>query len=337
MTKTSCPSAFAVSRRDALRGLATAAVGAGLSRPAAAALQDFVVVGKDGWLFAVFDEVRQFEMGRFRTVTQGINDAVAVLKHAGIETVISLTPAKSRVYREFLPADFQFIPEVEKRYDMARDILTKPGTLVPDLSAVMLGLRKANPQVDYFLKADTHWTGDGAEPCAIEIAKQINAKLHLPPSSKPGTQLGPVITAKQSNNDLADGLPDAQAAKYGPQSYHIHQVVQSGGAGLLDDDAADVLLVGNSYMQPKYGFAPMLSNQLGRPVSLVWKVHQSSPYKTLLSALSSDKVRNQRPKLLVWDFEETDMVSLTDQQDVWGPNVIKSDVFLTQLRSTVGV
>ncbi len=334
MTTTRRANELVLSRRTAMAGMGAAMAGVMSSRPASAEIVDFVVIGKDNWLFAVYDEARHMDMGRLRSVTQNINDAVAVLKKAGIETVISLTPAKSRIYREFLPADYQYIPDVEKRYATALDLLSKPGTLVPDLATFMLSLRKTNPDVLYFLKADTHWTGDGAEPCAAELAKQIKAKLHLPPSAQPGTQLGPVIVAKQGSNDLAEGLPDAQAAKYPPQTFHVHQPAQA--AGLLDDDTADVLLVGNSYMQPKYGFAPMLSNQLNRPVSLVWKVHQSSPYKTLLGALGSDRFRKQRPKLLVWDFQETDMVAPPDEAGTWGPNALKAEAFQTQLRSVVG-
>ena len=297
---------------------------------------EFVVVGKDDWLFAIYDEVRRTDLARVRAVTQVINDAVAAMKRAGIETVVSLTPAKARIYREYLPSDFQFAPDSDKRYVMSLDLLRAPGTLVPDLATVLLDARKAHPDEAYFFKADTHWTAAGAEPTAIELAKQIKSKLHLPPSSKPGTQFGPVVTMRQSTNDLAEGLPDAIGAKYGVQTYRMRQPVQAAGAGLVDDDDADVLLVGNSFMQPKYGFAAMLSNQLERPVSLMWKVHQSSPYRTLLSALGSDRFRRRRPKLLVWDFEETDMMATTDQPGVWGQNAMGSQAFLTDLRTTVG-
>ena len=337
MNTPSQPCRKILSRRTMLAGFG-GLVAASMHPPAVRAeIVDFVAVGKDDWLFAIYDENKHFDLARMRTVTACINDAVAILKKAGIETAIALTPSKSRVYRDYLPADFMPIPDIDKRYALAREMLSKPGTLVPDLASVMLDVRRANPDVACFLKADTHWTADGAEPCAVEMAKQIKAKIALPPSPRPGTQLGTVVTVKQAGNDLAEGLPDVRAAKYAPQAYHIHQVAQvSGAAGLLDDGQADVLLVGNSFMQPKYGFATMLSSQLGRPVSLMWKVHQSSPYKTLLEALGTDQARQQRPKLLVWDFEETDMGALPDRTDVWGPNALKIDAFLSQLRTTVG-
>ncbi len=325
-----------ISRRASLAGAAALFTGSIVPRPASATIVDFVVVGKDDWLFAIYDEVRHTDLARIRTVTQVINDAVGVMKQAGIETVVALTPAKSRIYNDYLPADFRFSAESDKRYALSLELLRAPGTVVPDLAAVMLEQRKLHPETPVFLKADTHWTGPGAEPAAMELAKQIKAKLRLAPSTKPGTQLGPLVPMRQAANDLADGLSDAAGAKYGPQTYMLHQPVQAAAASLVADESCDVMLVGNSFMQPKYGFAPMLSNQLERPVSLTWKVHQSSPYKTLLTALGTDEVRRRKPKLLVWDFEETDMVAMADEAGVWGQNVMPPKAFLAALRSTLG-
>ena len=324
-----------LSRRAALGGATALLAGSLAPRRSQAKIVDFVVVGKDDWLFAIYDEVRHTDLPRIKTVTQVINDAVGTMKQAGIETVIALTPAKSRIYRDYLPADFQFNGDSDKRYATSLDLLRAPGTLVPDLAAAMVDQRKTHPDVPMFLKADTHWTGPGAEPAAAEVAKQIKAKLRLPPSAKPGTQLGALVATRQAQNDLADGLPDDVGAKYGPQTYMLHQPIQAGAGSLTADDASDVMLVGNSFMQPKYGFAPMLSNQLERPVSLTWKVHQSSPYKTLLTALGTEEARRHKPKLVVWNFEETDMAALSDEAGVWGQNVMPAKAFLAALRSAV--
>lgn len=298
---------------------------------------DFTVIGKDGWLFAVFDDVQHLDVNLMRNVTRVINDGIAIMKRAGIETVVALTPAKARVYRDALPADFEFSAAADKRYSMALDLLRAPGTLVPDLAKVLLDQRKAHPEEGYFLKADSHWTAAGAEVAAAEVAKQIMARLRLPPSARPGTQFGGLVTMRQGKNDLSEALPDAFASKYPSQTYRMREVRHDGGASaLVEEDNSDALLVGNSFMQPKYGFAAVLSNQLERPVSLVWKVHQSSPYRTLLGALASEQFRRKRPKLLVWDFEETDMVAPTDQAGAWGPNIMSAQSFLTELRTVVG-
>jgi alginate O-acetyltransferase complex protein AlgJ len=89
-------------------------------------------------------------------------------------------------------------------------------------------------------------------------------------------------------------------------------------------------------MQPKYNFSYMLSNQLNRPVSLVWKVHQYGPYRTLLIYLESDSFKRLRPKLIVWNFEETDLENLPDRHDAWGQNAMPPQAFMAELHRALG-
>ena len=282
--------ADAFTRRSALRLSAAIAGTALLPRTGRAAVVDFIVIGRDGWLFNAFDDVRRFDPAKAREATGVINDAVGLIKRKGIDVVITVTPAKSRIYRDFLPPDIQFGRECEARYSRCIEMLRAPGTLVPDLAAVLLEARKANSGEPYFLKADSHWNAMGAELAASEVARQVKAHITLPASPQGGTQLGGLVTVRQGRNDLSDGLPQPMASQYPPERYAMHEVIQPAGpSALVQEDLSDVLVVGNSFMQPKYNFAAMLSNQIGRPVGLEWKVHQNSPYKTLLDTLAGDR------------------------------------------------
>ena len=326
-----------IARRSVLGGLAAGAVAASLPGETRAAIVNLVVVGGDGWLFPVWDEVRHVNTKSIQQVADVVNEATGIFHAAGIDIVIALTPVKSRIYREYLPNDFKFSADPERRYAIALEALRRPGTLVPDLATLLAAQHAARPAEPLYFKADTHWTAAGAEAAATEIARQIREKFHLPASAQPGTRLGPLVGMVQEKNDLADLLPPADAEKYPLVSYRIHQVEgASGGAELVADDTADVAVVGNSYMQPRLGFAPMLSNQLNRPVGLEWKVHQVGPYRTMLNYLSSDGFRRHRPKLIVWNFHETDMTLPADRRDGWGSNVMPPQVFLAELRKAVG-
>ncbi|MEJ1976568.1 MAG: hypothetical protein WDN49_11155 [Acetobacteraceae bacterium] len=295
------------------------------------------VVGKDGWLFPVWDEVRRVDFGHLHRVTQTINEAVTTLHAAKIEVAILLIPAKSRVYRAFLPDDFKMSADADRRYGTALADLAHSGAIVSDQAALFDALRKAQPATEFFFKADTHWMTTGSEPSATELAKQIKEKGHLPPSSKPGSTLGAPTSIRQERNDLAALLPPAEQAKYPFERYNLRSpVASSAQAGLLDDDAADVVVIGNSFVQPNYGFAAMLSNQLGRPVALNWKVHQFSPYWLMLNYLRSDAFKRQRPNLIVWNFEEADMETTTDNNGAWGPNAMPPSAFLSDLKRALG-
>jgi alginate O-acetyltransferase complex protein AlgJ len=325
-----------VTRRTVLGGAAGGVFATVTSRRARAAVVDLVAVGKDGWLFPIWDEVRRVEIKRLPQVVDRLGQAMDLMKGAKIQVAIVLTPVKSRIYKEFLPDDFKFTTEPDHRYAMALEQLRHTGALVPDLAAPLLAMRTAEPNKPLFFRADTHWTALGAEAAATEVARQIQDKFHLPASAQPGTKLGPLVTALQSKNDLAALLPPAQAAQYPLESFQIHQVEDGQESGaLVDDDAADVVLIGNSFMQPKLGFQPMLSNQLNRPVSLVWKVHQVGPYQTLLSYLHSEAFRRQRPNLIVWNFHETDITTPSDRRDGWGQNAMAPQAFLDALRQAI--
>ena len=328
----------AVGRRTLLGGIGAGAMALALgSSRAQAEIMGLVVVGSGGWLYPIWDEVRRFEMAHFQTTTKLIIDAVNIMRKAGIEVVISLTPSKSRIYREFLPKDFAWTPETEKRYQLTLDTLGKGGVLVPDLASLFLAARKANPTTEYFFHTDTHWTPAGAELAANEISKQVLAKIKLPASPTGGKKLGDYTKMIQAKNDLADQLPPAEKAKYTKEYYTIRKdEADPSGAGLLEEDNADTELVGNSYTQPKYSYAPYLSKGLNRPVGLTWKVHQYGSYAILLEYFKSAAFKATRPKLIIWDFEETDMEGQPDRKDFWGEHAMTAEQFLGAVTKAVG-
>jgi alginate O-acetyltransferase complex protein AlgJ len=89
-------------------------------------------------------------------------------------------------------------------------------------------------------------------------------------------------------------------------------------------------------MHPAWNFVPMFSNQLNRPVSLVWKVHLVGPYRTLIDYVGSESFRQQRPKLVVWNWHEMDMECAPNIGAVWGQNAMQAQAFLTDLTRAVG-
>ena len=320
-----------MSRRTVLAGAAATVI----PSVSQAAIVNLVAVGKDGWLFPIWDEVRRVDLKRIKPVVDVVAQAVDIMKKANIQIVFALTPVKSRVYEDMLLDDFKFSADPQRRYTESLTQLRALGALTPDMFTPLQALRKAQPAQPLFFKADTHWNATGAETSATAMAKEMREKLKLPASAATGTKLGAATTMTQEKNDLAALLPPADAAKYQLETYPLRAVQPSAG-GLLDDEAADVVVVGNSYMQPRFGFSAMLSNQLNRPVQLVWKVHQYGPYQTLLSYFASDAFKRKKPAVIVWNFHETDMIIPSDRKDGWGQNVIAPQAFLDAVKKAVG-
>ena len=326
---------FATTRRMILGGAAVALVTPGVSPQAATAIKG-TVIGKDGWLYLVWDDPRKADARRMRDVVKVITSAVGMMKDAKVDVVLALTPAKARVYPEFLPDDFGFSPEGEKRYASALAVLRQSGALAPDLATFFAGLRKSQPGIDIFFKGDTHWTAFGAENAAAEIGKRMGESLHLPPSAQPGARLGPAVTEMHTASDLSMNLPQPERAQYPDEAFAVHlPLAAQGRSALVEDDNADVVVIGNSYMQPKYNFAPALSSQLNRPVALVWKIHTVGPYRTMLNYLGGEAFKRQRPKAIVWNFHEIDMELPIDSTSAWPQDAMADDVFLSQVRSAV--
>jgi alginate O-acetyltransferase complex protein AlgJ len=319
-----------LSRRAMLAALPAATLAAAGSGAMAAEIVNGVIIGRDGWLFAIYDALREARPPLYRRVLGVFGDAVRTLKAGGIETALVLLPARSRVYEDMLPADLVVQAEARARYPTMVQDFGQAGALVPDLAAAMLLARKANPTTLLSMRGDTHWTGEGAAVAATEMARQIQARFKLPASPRPGVQLGAPVETDQSY-DLVRLLPAQRRGQYPDQTYFVRQPVQSGGL-VAEDEAADVAVVGNSYMQPRYGFANLLSNQLNRPVSLTWDVNTVGPYAMMLRYLGSAAFKQQRPKLVVWTLQELDVDVPPERPDVWGQNAMKPEVFQAEIK-----
>ena len=323
-----------LARRALLGAAICPALAGGLACPAGAATSGLAVIGRDGWLFPLWDVSARFEPAALLSATQVMNEAAAALKAAGIAVAIALIPSKARTYRQFLPADARLPADVDKRYPAALAELRRSGALVPDLDTPFAAARGDAEHPLYF-RSDTHWTPAGAEVAAVEFARRIKEAVRLPPAARRGTQLGQPMPTRYPQGDLVRWLPEDARAKYQAEQFPLREALAGGAASLLDDDAADVAVVGNSFVQPKYGFVPLLSNQLDRPVSLAWKGNNFGPFVTMLEYLKGPVFRKQRPKLLVWAVLETDSQNLPNSSS-WGQNGMTPQAFTGAVRAALG-
>lgn len=55
----------------------------------------------------------------------------------------------------------------------------------------------------------------------------------------------------------------------------------------------------------------------------------------MLEYLASPAFKQSRPKLIVWDFEETDMEGSPERKDFWGEHAMTGEVFLSKLTAAV--
>lgn len=318
------------------RGLAALAAGTALAAPPARAQHLSAIRGREGWLFAPWDNVQQADTTNLPRVCDILAEAVGMLRAAGVETVIALIPSKAMVYRNMLPPGMAPSPVAQRRYEATRAALTQGGVrLVPDLMTPMAREAAARPEPRLFFKADTHWTPAGAELAAWVMAAAIQSAFRFPASPGPAERLGPPERRVRGRNDLLDFVAAAERRNFPAEPFLIHAPISRAGAALVQEDRADVAAVGSSYLAPEFNFAAALSAGLGRPVALDWKTANVGPYETLLAYLRSRTFQRQRPLLLVLSLLEGAMVLLPSNRSAFPQHAMGTDAFLGGVRAAL--
>lgn len=327
-----------IGRRALLGGAACGAWLTSGSPIARAELTSKVVIGNDGWLFPQWEDIRRVSLPRVRQVCGLIGEVTRNFARAKIQMAIVLVPTKARQYPQALPVEFQSSPDAVARYGVALDLLRASGAIVPDLATILAAAQAANKD-SLFFKADTHWTAIGAETAAIELAR-LARPLLPPPDGLKGTSLGGTQIHVHTG-DLVGLLPEANRASFPQEKFRIRSAAAatgrtSLGGGLLDNDQADVAVVGNSYMMPYFGFPLVLSNALGRPVELAWQTARIGPYRTLLDFLASPQFRRTGTRMLVWQMNEGSLEQMPDARDWWeNSSLMPGSAFLTEVERRV--
>lgn len=242
-----------------------------------------VVVGKDGWLFT--DEEFSCPAGYAQNMEDNLAFIAATQKtlaRAGAKLVVVPVPAKARVLAAPVPACRA------GAYARIRGFLAEKNIPAPDLLPV---LRPA-----LYLKADTHWTPDGARLAARVVSAALRG-VHLR-RQKFSSVAGEM---KTHEGDLARYVPGAGIA---PDSFRSFTTDAPAG-GLLDDaPAPQAVLVGTSYSaDADWNFAGFLKEALQADVLNVAEAGQG-PFAVMKSYLASETWKSAPPRLVVWEMPE---------------------------------
>lgn len=267
-----------------------------------------VVLGRDHWLYS--DEefnpsVNQDQnlQGNYALV-EGVRQT---LKARGVRLVMAIVPAKVRLYPEHLgdvrPASIHAGLYQDFHARVAADRI-----IAPDLLGPLQQAKRNGQQV--FLRTDTHWTPDGAEIAAKQLAKAIAAKTPL--SGEPQKFVTETETSTQHKGDLRLFLPldplfDNLMPPKEPLQKRVTHAVQTpteGQDALFANNEIPVTLVGTSYSaNPNWNFVGALKQALGSDV-VNYSEDGHGPILPMLSYLKSDDFKNDPPQVLIWEFPE---------------------------------
>ncbi|OKO86833.1 hypothetical protein AC630_01950 [Bradyrhizobium sp. AS23.2] len=292
-----------------------------LASPAVA--RDAVLEGKSNWLFAGWESLTLAKPDAERASIKLISDVGHLLAQKNIKLIVAVVPLKPRYYESLLPDAAAMSEAVRGRYDRALTELRAAGVNAPDIRDAFKTVVAEKKEV--FYRTDFHWTTFAAEATADLVAGVITAEGPLPGNPGSGTQLGEWMNDRHLGDLAANFLPPERKRAIGPEAYVIRTSVKP-AAGLLDGDPSPVAVVGNSFVQPYFGFPQRLSNKIDRPVALKWNPGDVGPWATLLQYLQSAEFTPASVRYLVWQFNEAQIQNGPDAVGEWASQSIASPV-----------
>jgi alginate O-acetyltransferase complex protein AlgJ len=267
------------------------------------------VVGQGGWIFTSeeFDQPKNFA-DEIKAKTDYIVKVRDLLKARNISLLVAPVPAKARVYRQYL-AKYPYPSYWETQYADFVSSLRAAGVPALDLVPVL-----SSPNIQTYLKTDTHWTPEGARLAAQAIAASVASAY--PYLSYPHTAYQ---AAKKSETEHRGDLLRYVALKpfekqFGvmPDQLNVYQFTAqpssdsaaSNGDDLFGETSVPVTLVGTSYSANKnWPFADFLKESL--QTDLVNAADEGmGPFDVMQKYLKSDAFKTTPPQLLIWEIPE---------------------------------
>jgi alginate O-acetyltransferase complex protein AlgJ len=295
--------------------------------------RDAVLEGKENWLFAGWESLTETRPAAEKASIQLIAAAGRMLAKRDIKLMVALIPMKPRYYPARLPDDATISDAVQKRYDFLLTELKSAAVTGVDLR-VALGETIGRRQ-EVFYRADFHWTTFAAEAAADQIAMAIKTEGPLPGKAGTGIPLGDWINDRHLGDLASNFLSPERKRIIGPESYTIRKPAKS-EAGLLESDLAPVAVVGNSFVQPYFGFPQRLSNMIDRPITLKWNPGDIGPWETFLQYVQSAQFKADPPKFVIWQFNEAQLQNGPDAIGEWAaPSIASPAVWLSKVSEAV--
>jgi alginate O-acetyltransferase complex protein AlgJ len=266
-----------------------------------------VVAGSGGWLFTG-EELRSFEgPGSLDDSIAHISRVKDELAKDGTHLVMVPLPAKIDVYRDHAEGE---APEIiAATYEAMIEKLKAVGIDTVDVRGALIAGRATIPT---FLRTDTHWTTDGADIVAREIAAS-----GLVPVGEQSFVAEPDPERKFYGDLVSFVTSDNLAPLVGLGPEHQTPYLAEGTGGDLTDlfgtGGVDTVLVGTSYSaNPTWSFIEALKLSLGRDV-LNASEEGRGPGQPMLAYLDSELRKNAPAKTVIWEFP---VRYLTDP-DLW--------------------
>lgn len=265
------------------------------------------VVGQAGWIFTSeeFEQPKNFA-DEIKAKTDYIVKVRDLLKSQNISLFIVLVPAKARIYSQYL-AKYPYPSYWQTQYADFITAMREANIPAIDLVPVL-----SSPNIQTYLRTDTHWTPEGARLAAHAIAASVASAY--PYLTYPHTtyQVSKSSEIEHRGDLLRYVAVKPFEEKFGitPDQLNVYQFMAqpvegtSGGDDLFGESVIPVTLVGTSYSANKnWPFADFLKESL--QTDLVNAADEGlGPFEVMQNYLKSDAFKTTPPQLLIWEIPE---------------------------------
>lgn len=224
-----------------------------------------------------------------------------VLAERGLELLVVMVPSKARILSEYVPRHLQELPH-HRRLHSAVEFLNNRGIAVVDPTEAL-----ATTEEQTFLRADTHWTPEGARIVAARTAEVAERWGFLDAAD---TQVFDLHRGEPQvhTGDLAVFVPLPDSLRFlAPVSEKVAVWVaepRNGGGGLFDLPEIPVVLVGTSFSaSPLWSFSEFLKDALH--ADLVNMAQEGvGPFAPMQDFLRDGPPEGVYPRVVVWEIPE---------------------------------
>ena len=274
---------------------------AGMQTAAAQSASETVLQGPDGWLFAGWENLKDVDVAGIQSSVALVAKAQALFETVGIRLILVVVPMKAALVPHRLPPGLTVSPAMKARYSLIQREMAQAGLRSIDGLTPLLDLERQGNVA--FYRTDYHWTSAAAEATADAVSKVITQELKVPPSPSGGAQLGEWVTERHHGDFAAKYLSPRARKLIGRDVFRVRLPPEQ-SVGLLDDDAAAIHVMGNSFVQPYWGFSQRISNQVQTGAALTWNAGNVGQWAIALKHANEQLKGQRKPSVLVWQMNE---------------------------------
>jgi alginate O-acetyltransferase complex protein AlgJ len=269
------------------------------------------IVGKNDWLFLRSELSSPAEaVGKAETISL-IGRLNKVFAANGISMVVTMVPAKVRLYAEYLPDSIKLNDYMAGNYESMSKSLEAAGVTVIDLNTPFMksALRDSEPHL--FYRLDGHWNFVGVKLAAETLKTSIDTiptlKKALDATPEVGFQRS--IDKRKRMSKAVDliALVPPNSGTFAPEQYTQVRVMRTQELSEASRVPIGITVQGSSFSQEWTGFVDALRFVLQRDILNVSVPADIGSWFGMESYLSSDAFQNAPPKMLIWERPEYTM------------------------------